>query len=111
MRRSSIMVTSSINEIAASRTTLLKALANTSDVTFVRLHGNVGDELIYAGTRQLLADIPYREIRIQDLKHTTGHTALLAGGGAWCGPYHFVPPYLSLLENLFERVIILPSSF
>ena len=38
------------------RTALQKAIGEPEDLTFIRLYGNKG-ELIYAGTRQLLATI------------------------------------------------------
>ena len=38
-----------------SRDLLLGAIGEPEDLTFIRLYGNIGDELIYAGTRQLLA--------------------------------------------------------
>lgn len=72
----------------------------------------MGDELIYAGTRQLLSEIAYTEVSGQNLDGVSGHTALIAGGGAWCQPYHeFMPRLLPLVEERFERVIVLPSSF
>lgn len=45
------------------------------------------------------------------MQGVSGHTALLSGGGAWCGAFHDMPEYLQLIEERFERVIILPSSF
>ena len=36
-------------------------VAGGPDVTFLRLWGNIGDELIYAGTRQLLANVRFKE--------------------------------------------------
>ena len=73
--------------------------------------GNLGDELIYAGTRQLLAGLRYREQSILDLQNLTGHTALFAGSGAWCRPFHAMPPFLPAVEERFQTVIVLPSSF
>ena len=34
-----------------SRDLLLGAIGEPEDLTFIRLYGNIGDELIYAGTR------------------------------------------------------------
>lgn len=68
--------------------------------------------MIYAGTRQLLSKISYVEVGGQNLEGASGHTALISGGGAWCQPYHeFMPGLLPLVEERFERVIVLPSSF
>ena len=94
-----------------SRDVLLRAIGEPEDLTFIRLYGNIGDELIYAGTRQLLARRFYKEVSVRNVSGVTGHTALVAGGGCWCGPYHDVAAHLPLIENNFKRVIIMPSSF
>lgn len=91
---------------------LLRVVAGAPNVWFIRSHGNMGDELIYAGIRQLLLKTPYVEVSGQNLEGVSGHTALIAGGGAWCQPYHeFMPGLLPSVEERFERVIVLPSSF
>jgi GT2 family glycosyltransferase len=97
--------------IEASRVKLLSAIADSPDVVYLRGYGNLGDQLISAGTRKLLGGTPYREASILNLGNVHGHTALIAGGGAWCKPYHDMPPLLASVEERFERVIILPSSF
>ena len=94
-----------------SRDVLLRAIGEPEDLTFIRLYGNRGDELIYAGTRQLLARRFYKEVSVRNLSGASGHTAVVAGGGCWCGPYHDVAAHLPLIENNFKRVIIMPSSF
>jgi exopolysaccharide biosynthesis predicted pyruvyltransferase EpsI len=94
-----------------SRDVLLGAIGEPEDLTFIRLYGNMGDELIYAGTRQLLARRFYKEVSVKNLSGVSGHTAVVAGGGCWCGPYHDVAAHLPLIENNFKRVIIMPSSF
>ena len=94
-----------------SRDVLLRAIGEPEDLTFIRLYGNIGDELIYAGTRQLLARRFYKEVSARNLSGVSGHTALVAGGGCWCGPYHDVAAHLPLIESKFKRVIIMPSSF
>jgi exopolysaccharide biosynthesis predicted pyruvyltransferase EpsI len=94
-----------------SRDVLLSAIGEPEDLTFIRLYGNKGDELIYAGTRQLLARRFYKEVSVRDLGGVSGHTALVAGCGGWCGPYHDMVEHLPLIETKFERVIIMPSSF
>ena len=54
----------------------------------------------------------YGEASGQSLDGVSGHTALISGGGAWCQPYHeFMPALLPRVEQRFERVIVLPSSF
>jgi hypothetical protein len=94
-----------------SRDVLLRAIGEPEDLTFIRLYGNKGDELIYAGTRQLLARRFYKEVSVRDLGGVSGHTALVAGCGGWCGPYHDMVKHLPVIETKFERVIIMPSSF
>jgi len=105
------MNSSHTERLEASRQKLLSAVGDRGDVTFIRIHGNLGDELIYAGTRQLLAGVDYREISLRSLGGVTGHTALLAGGGSWCEAYQAMPDFLPQVEKQFERVIVLPSSF
>jgi exopolysaccharide biosynthesis predicted pyruvyltransferase EpsI len=97
--------------VQESRDALLRAIGEPEDLTFIRLYGNIGDELIYAGTRQLLARRFYKEVTVRHVSGVSGHTALVAGGGCWCGPYHDVVGHLALIENNFKRVIIMPSSF
>jgi hypothetical protein len=93
------------------RDVLLRAIGEPEDLTFIRLYGNRGDELIYAGTRQLLARRFYEEVSVRELDGVSGHTALVAGCGGWCGPYHDMVKHLPVIETKFERVIIMPSSF
>lgn len=98
--------------IEASRKKLLNVIAGAPNVTFIRSYGNIGDQLIYAGMRQLLSKISYVEASGENLEGVSGHTALVSGGGAWCQPYHeFLPTLLPLVEQRFERVVVLPSSF
>jgi exopolysaccharide biosynthesis predicted pyruvyltransferase EpsI len=91
---------------------LLEAIGDESDLTLVRAPGNLGDELIRAGTHRLLAGHRFREITVDELPAARGRTVLLPGGGAWCRAYHEWMPYaLAIAELRFERVIVLPSSF
>jgi exopolysaccharide biosynthesis predicted pyruvyltransferase EpsI len=97
--------------VEGSRDALLRAIGEPEDLTFIRLYGNIGDELIYAGTRQLLARRFYKEVGVRNLAGVSGHTALVAGCGGWCQPYHDMVEHLPSIEAKFERVIIMPSSF
>src|SRR5580698_7152148 len=97
--------------VEENRDVLLRAIGETEDLTFIRLYGNKGDELIYAGTRQLLARRFYKEVSVRELDGVSGHTAVVAGCGGWCHPYHDMVKHLSVIEAKFERVIIMPSSF
>ncbi|MFI5180333.1 MAG: glycosyltransferase [Thermoanaerobaculia bacterium] len=98
--------------LARSRTSLLSALGDSRDVTFVRSAGNLGDELIWAGTRRLLSGRPFREVGLSEALGSEGDVAVLSGGGAWSDPYHeLLPPLLGSLEERFARVVVFPSSF
>jgi hypothetical protein len=98
--------------LEAQRDKILRLVADAPNVTFIRHKGNIGDDLIHAGTRRLLADIPYREIGTWDLQNARGHTALITGSGGWCIPFHHqLPDALAAIEDRFERIVILPSTF
>ncbi|HWW61279.1 MAG TPA: glycosyltransferase [Thermoanaerobaculia bacterium] len=98
--------------LESSRRAILDAIGPATDITLVRTIGNLGDHLIWAGTRRLLADVPHRELAIDEAVRSRGETAVLMGGGAWCAPFHeIMPAALRVLESRYERVIVLPSSF
>ncbi len=88
------------------------AIGEAPDLVMVRGLGNLGDELIWAGTRRLLEGLVYREIGVDELPGARGDTALICGGGAFCHPFHELMPHvLAVAELRFARVIVLPSSF
>jgi GT2 family glycosyltransferase len=100
----------------ASRRAILQALtqstAGAGSFTLVRGLGNLGDQLIAAGARQLLAGLLYTEVSIEEGIRSRGETAVLMGSGAWCKAFHeIMPGTLRLLEERYARVIVLPSSF
>jgi exopolysaccharide biosynthesis predicted pyruvyltransferase EpsI len=98
--------------LEAQRERILRLLADAPDVTFFRHRGNIGDDLIHAGTRRLLAEVPYREVGTWDLQDARGHTAVITGSGGWCVPFHHqLPQALPIIEARFRRIIILPSTF
>jgi len=98
--------------LEAQREKILRLIADAADVTFFRHRGNIGDDLIHAGTRRLLADVPYREVGTWDMQAARGDTAVITGSGGWCVPFHHqLPQALPLIEARFRRVIILPSTF
>lgn len=98
--------------VAESRAALLEEIGDGHDLIFARGAGNIGDHLIWAGTRNLLEDHVYREISVEELPRTSGDTVLLTGGGAWCRPFcAWMPRALAIAELRFDRVIVLPSSF
>ena len=98
--------------LAASAAALLGEIGEGEDLVFVRGLGNIGDELIWAGTRRLLEQHVYREIGLDELASSSGDTALLTGSGACCRSDHeWMPRALAIAELRFDRVIVLPSSF
>jgi GT2 family glycosyltransferase/exopolysaccharide biosynthesis predicted pyruvyltransferase EpsI len=101
-----------LEHVEHSRQEILEAVGDHPDLVFVRGYGNLGDELIWAGTRKLLSGRVYREIGIEELPTTSGHTALICGGGAFSRHYHELMPHvLAVAEMRFERVVLLPSTF
>ena len=108
--------TQAAEAIEASRRKIRQKISEVSggeEVTFVHSYGNRGDDLIYAGARQLLAGIPYREISARKkLREAGGHTAVMSGGGDWCNAFHsFDPKVFQALEGRFENVVLLPTTF
>lgn len=98
--------------IRADAARLSSAIGPTQDLTFVRLWGNRGDELIWAGARALLRTRQYREVAGDSLGDATGQTAVMSGCGGWCEKFHgLAPDVLPKLEERFDRVIVLPSTF
>jgi GT2 family glycosyltransferase/exopolysaccharide biosynthesis predicted pyruvyltransferase EpsI len=98
--------------VQRSREHLLEVIGDNRKLTLVRGLGNVGDELIRAGTERLLEAHPFDEIGLDDLPGSSGDTVLLPGSGAFCRPYHeWMPRALAIAELRFDRVIVLPSSF
>ncbi|MFL6253614.1 MAG: polysaccharide pyruvyl transferase family protein [Pyrinomonadaceae bacterium] len=98
-------------DLEASRTKLLGSLEGADDITVIRSHGNIGDQLIHAGLRRLLRGFEYRELGLEQLYGARGRLAVVTGGGAWCAPHQNLPRYLPRIEKQFERVVIFPSSF
>jgi exopolysaccharide biosynthesis predicted pyruvyltransferase EpsI len=99
-------------DVESSRRSLLATLEGARDITFFRASGNIGDDLIYAGTRKLLSAVAYQEMSIYEAESAHGHTAVVSGGGDWSASYHDVVAHrLPLIESRFEHVVVLPSSF
>lgn len=98
--------------IARSRLKLLASVRGATSVVFFRSWGNVGDELIYAGVRRLFRSVHFEELSLREDPPARGELALIAGGGAWSQQYHEVlPAALRSIEERFDRVVVLPSSF
>jgi hypothetical protein len=98
-------------DLEESRARLLGALEGAEDITVIRSHGNIGDQLIHAGMRRLLGGFDYEEIGLQQLYGVSGRLAVVTGGGDWCAPHRNLPRYLPRIEGQFERVVVFPSSF
>lgn len=96
---------------AESRDRILERIGTPDSITFIRGYGNIGDDLIYAGARQLLSKLHYDEVGLTEISDKTGDLAVLAGSGAFCRTYPQMVKYLSLIEERFQRLVILPSSF
>lgn len=99
--------------LASSRRALLDAVPATAEpFTLIRGIGNLGDQLIAAGARQLFAGAHFREVSIEEAVRSRGATAVLMGSGAWCEPFHEVmPAALDALVSRYARVVVLPSTF
>lgn len=97
--------------VETSRKKLLTSIEFSPDLTFIIPGGNIGDHLIWAGTRQLLDGKPFTEVSEDEIEKANGHTAIIAGCGGWCKAYHSMPRQLSIIEKNFKKVIIFPSSF
>lgn len=103
---------SALRDVGTSRRAILDAFLPASDVTFVRGPGNLGDHLIWVGVRELLRGIPHREIGLESLPLATGEVGLLAGAGGFSKVFHEqMPLVLEMMDQQFERVVVLPSSF
>lgn len=97
--------------IERSRQAILDEIGDAQDVVFIRGLGNMGDELIWEGTRALLSERIYREVEFEAVCSASGELALLTGGGALCRPHHeWMTRALAIAALRFERVIVLPSS-
>ncbi len=81
-----------------------------SDLALVVAARDVGDELSASGARALLAGIPYRELALDQLYGTRGHTALLLGRGFSRQDHEVMPRALAVAELRFQRVIVLPCA-
>lgn len=98
--------------LGESRRALLEAVGYAPRMVFVRPFGNFGDEMIWAGTRELLRDRIYREVTVDELAAETGDLAVISGGGAWSLEYsEYMPEALAIAELRFDRVIVFPSTF
>ena len=85
----------------------------------VDMKGNIGDHLIWAGTKKLLDDlrVPYQKISIQQIenrkiKGTENGCLLIPGSGAFDMRWHeWLPQLVIDASKMLEKVLILPSAF
>jgi hypothetical protein len=110
--RQACMVKAAV-ELRENAKLLMDAVGDPSGgVTFLRPWGNRGDDLIYAGIRNLLRDYPYTECDIRKLDEAPRtRTAILSGGASWCKPFHLIAEMFPAVEARYSRVIIFPTSF
>lgn len=73
--------------------------------------GKYRDELIKAGTLQIIKPIDYKKVFIKEAHKHSGKIAVIMGSGGWCRPFHSIAQFLPIIEERFEKVIILPTSF
>lgn len=105
------------NRRSASRERLLAYLGEQGDLCLLTdMKGNIGDHLIWAGTRELLNSgrVPYTAIRPEDTS-IAAHprsTLLIPGSGAFDRRWHeWLPDIVRAASSHYDKVIILPSSF
>lgn len=99
------------SEIEKSRRKILAAIAGASEITLIRTLDTIGDELTYAGARQLLRGLSYRETVADRLDRARGDLALIAGSSAWRKPAHYLSRHLPGIEARYDRVVVLPSTY
>ena len=97
--------------LETSRKKIVQEISKSKDITFITCGGNIGDYLIWAGTRQLLKPFKYKEMTKDGLRHAEGHTALITGSGGWCKAHGSMPKLLPEIESRYQKVVILPSSY
>ena len=98
-------------QIRLASRSLLSDLPPDRSITYIRSYGNIGDRLLNAGARRLLANTSYREVDIRDAHRYSADIGIVAGGGGWCKPWHAMPELVESLEGMYERIIVWPSSF
>lgn len=99
-------------QVEESRQRILASLGQSQEITLVLLPGNLGDDLILEGTRQLFAGLVVREVSAEQLPFEDGELALIIGSGGWCTTFTGVmPETLAIAELRFDRVVVLPSTF
>lgn len=86
-------------------------------VDFCPSPGNWGDALISLGTRQFLDahHIPYRQVLrqvvLEENPAIKNRVLLVGGGGGWCSVWSSTAPFVAEASELYDHVIVLPSTF
>lgn len=78
--------------------------------------GNWGDSLINHGARDHFKSygLPFRELSRGDLTQPSqgrARVAVVGGGGGWSPAWNSTPEFLSAVAKLYEKVVLLPTSF
>jgi polysaccharide pyruvyl transferase len=90
---------------------LLLASLDSTDITFCRLRGNMGDFLIDAGAERLLEGIVHRTVWRADLPGLSGETLIVGGSGAWCSYWYGAIAQVMQASSGFDRIVVFPSTF
>jgi len=94
---------------------IVEEIGRPAGLVFLQGGGNVGDHLIWEGTRALLreAGLRWSEASIFNAAHllSPDDTVLVMGSGGWCRAHHEMPGLLAGVEESCARLIVLPSSF
>lgn len=102
---------------SAHRDKLLTYLGEQNDLRLLtEMRGNTGDQLIWSGTRDLLASgqVPFSPITLGEVGEAPHprSTLLIPGSGAFDQRWHeWLPETVCTAARDFEKVVILPSSF
>jgi exopolysaccharide biosynthesis predicted pyruvyltransferase EpsI len=81
------------------------------------MQGNVGDQLIWAGTERMLcmSGLTFNRLTVEQLKernHKTPGTLVVPGSGAFVDRWHeWLPDLIIFASPLFDRIVILPSQY
>jgi exopolysaccharide biosynthesis predicted pyruvyltransferase EpsI len=81
------------------------------------MQGNVGDQLIWAGTERMLSmsGLTFNRLTVQQLKekiHKAPGTLVVPGSGAFVARWHeWLPDLIIFASPLFDRIVILPSQY
>ena len=105
------------NQVKLQKWAMLNFLRQKQNLyLLVDMPGNLGDHLIWAGTRQMLddEDLQYSEISVHKINETgkTKGSLIVPGSGAFHKYWHEWKPALIIsASKIFDEVIVMPSGF